>query len=70
MMKDVKGFFQVSDVVDFLEAFNEHVVNIDVPISIDLVLKDLIDQSLMGGQPLHSLNQKTLFYNYKYLSRL
>lgn len=37
------------DVVGFFKTLDEHVVDIDFHVLIDLVLEDLVDQILVGG---------------------
>lgn len=43
MAEVVEGFFQVRDVVSFFGGLDEHVVNVDIHVLINLVLQDLIN---------------------------
>lgn len=42
-MKGIENFLQVIDVVDFFEAFDEHIIDIDLYGLINLVFEDLVD---------------------------
>lgn len=44
IVKVVESFFQVDDMVSFFGALDKHVIDIDLHISTDFVLEDLINQ--------------------------
>ena len=48
MLESSEGFLQVGEVLIRIIAFDEHVINIDLYVLTNLVLENLIDQSLIG----------------------
>lgn len=48
----VEGFLQVDDVITFVGALDKHVIDVNFLIRVDLVLKALVNQSLVSGSRL------------------